>query len=62
MLSGNLNGKTHINGNPSGISMSKRQKRISPVDIKKEKTVYEKRIKKIALPMCEKNGPDSQAV
>ena len=42
-----------------GFSMSKRQKQISQLDIKKKKSAYEKEDKKIALPMCEKNGPDS---
>ena len=39
--------------------MPKRQKQISQLDIKKKKSAYEKEDKKIALPMCEKNGPDS---
>lgn len=43
----------------AAISMPKRQRHNSPLDIKKEKSAYEKEDKKIALPMCEKNGPDS---
>ena len=43
----------------AAISMPKRQKQISQLDIKKKKSAYEKEDKKIALPMCEKNGPDS---
>ena len=37
MLSGNLNGETHIKGTRAGIPMPKRQKQISQLDIKKEK-------------------------
>lgn len=59
MMSGNLNGKTHIKVNSSGDRAPKRQKQIPPVDIKKEKNPPMKKRTKIALPMCEKNGPDS---
>lgn len=55
-------GKRILRYTRAGISMSKRQQQNSPIDIKKRKTAYEKEDKKIALPMCEKNGPDSQAV
>lgn len=46
----------------AAIPTPKRQKQISQLDIKNKKSAYEKEDKKIALPMCEKNGPDSQAV
>lgn len=53
-------GKRILRYTRAGISMSKRQKQNSPVDIKKrKKSAYEKEDKKFALPMCEKTGPDS---
>ena len=52
-------GKRILRYTRAAISMSKRQKQISQLDIKKKKSAYEKEDKKIALPMCEKNGPDS---
>ena len=52
-------GKRILKGTQVGISTPKRQRHNSPVDIKKKKSAYEKEDKKIALPMCEKNGPDS---
>lgn len=55
-------GKRILRYTRAAIPTPKRQKQNSPVDIKKEKSAYEKEDKKIALPMCEKNGPDSQAV
>ena len=51
--------KRILKGTQVGISTPKRQRHNSPVDIKKKKSAYEKEDKKIALPMCEKNGPDS---
>lgn len=52
-------GKRILRYTRAAIPMPKRQKQIPPVDIKKKKSAYEKEDKKIALPMCEKNGPDS---
>lgn len=55
-------GKRILRYTRAAISMPKRQKQISLVDIKKrKKSAYEKEDKKIALPMCEKNGPDSSS-
>ena len=62
MLSENLNGKTHIKVNPSGIPMPKRQNQISQLDIKKEKSAYEKEDKKSHCRCARKTGPIRQAV
>ena len=60
MLSGNLNGKTHIKVNSSGDCDAEKTKADFATWYKKrKKSAYEKEDKKIALPMCEKNGPDS---
>ena len=60
MLSGNLNGETHIKVNSSGNSDAEKTKADFATWYKKrKKSAYEKEDKKIALPMCEKNGPDS---
>ena len=52
-------GKRILRYTRAAIPTPKRQKQISQLDIKKKKSAYEKEDKKIALPMCEKNGPDS---
>ena len=60
MLSGNLNGKMHIKVYSSGNSDAEKTKADFATWYKKrKKSAYEKEDKKIALPMCEKNGPDS---
>ena len=52
-------GKRILRYTRAAIPTPKRQKQISQLDIKKEKIRLWKRGQKIALPMCEKNGPDS---
>ena len=59
MLSGNLNGKMHIKVYSSGNSDAEKAKADFATWYKKEKIRLWKRGQKIALPMCEKNGPDS---